>query len=85
MVRKTLTSQFLTTSIAWPGHLDYYNDVVQGHAFATTKETFPDFLLFFQQCKGFNNTIGPLYQQAVILFEIIATNKRHLSKDMKVE
>jgi hypothetical protein len=41
-----------------------------------TKETFPNFPLFFQHCKGFNNTLGPLHQQAVILFEIIANQQK---------
>jgi hypothetical protein len=31
------------------------------------KETSPDFPLFFQHRKGFSVTLGPSYQQAVIL------------------
>jgi hypothetical protein len=33
-----------------------------------TKETFPNFSLFFQHCKGFNVTLGPSHHEAMILF-----------------
>jgi hypothetical protein len=39
-VRKAQTSNSLTTSLAWQGHVDYYNNVAKGHAFVKNKEAF---------------------------------------------
>lgn len=49
IVLKAHTLIFFTTSLAWRGHIDYYENVVKGHAFAKNKETFASssfFILF---------------------------------------
>lgn len=47
IVLKGHTLIFFTTSLAWRGHIDYYENVVKGHAFAKNKETFASSSFFF--------------------------------------
>jgi hypothetical protein len=43
MVQRAQTSQFMCSTTSYRGHIDYYNNVIRGHAFATDKETYPDY------------------------------------------
>ena len=43
---KAHTSKILTTSIAWEGHVDYYNNVVIGHALSKNQRGI-SFMIFF--------------------------------------
>jgi hypothetical protein len=78
MVKKSRTSYFFLQSLAWKGHIDYYNGVVRGHSYTTSKETFPDFPTFFRHCNGFNTTSGPSRQIAVSIFEAITSQQKKL-------
>lgn len=46
IVRKAHASTLWTTSLAWQGHVDYYNNVAKEHAFVKSKEAFPNSPIF---------------------------------------
>lgn len=69
-MHKVHNSNFLITSLVWWRRVDYCNSVVREHEFVKNKETFHDFLIFF------NIALKPSHQQAMIMFETIVDQQK---------